>query len=65
MSVSGLCQICESREANDTCDRCGRAVCSQHYDEAFGLCLDCAEGAGSDPGQPDGPGRDDIDDVRF
>lgn len=51
MSVSGLCQICEGREARYTCERCGRAVCPQHYDDAFGLCMDCAEGAGSGPGQ--------------
>lgn len=64
MSVTGLCQICESSEAEYTCGQCGRAVCSRHYDEAFGLCMDCSEEAG--PGQPDGPGRDDIsDDVRF
>jgi hypothetical protein len=68
MSVAGLCQICESREAKDTCGQCGRTVCSQHYDDAFGLCMDCAEttGRGSGPGQSDGPGREDVgDDVRF
>lgn len=68
MSVSGLCQICETREAEDTCERCGRTACPRHYDEAFGLCLDCSEAAGRGSGseQPDGPGREDIgDDVRF
>lgn len=68
MSVSGLCQICESAEARDTCERCGRVVCAQHYDEAFGLCLECSEGAdtGSDTGGGDQPGRDDVgDDVQF
>ena len=66
MSVSGLCQICESREAADTCERCGRTVCPQHYDEAFSLCLDCSEEADSGPGLDDGPGREDVgDDVRF
>ena len=69
MSVSTLCQVCESREAEHTCGRCGRAVCSRHYDDAFGLCMDCSEaagGAGGGQGGPDGPGRDDAgDDVQF
>lgn len=67
MSVSGLCQICESREAEHSCGQCGRTICSQHYDEAFGLCMDCAEAAGGGgPGQPGGPDRDDVGDtVRF
>jgi hypothetical protein len=66
MSVSELCQICESRPADRTCERCGRTVCSQHYDNSFSLCMDCAEGAGSGSDEPGGPGREDAgEDVRF
>ena len=49
MSVSGLCQICEVREAQFTCDNCGAVVCEDHYDEDTGLCADCVRLArGSD-----------------
>ncbi|EMA49398.1 MULTISPECIES: hypothetical protein [Halococcus] len=67
MSVSGLCQVCESAEASHTCDQCGRAVCDQHHNDAFGLCLDCsAEAGGGGAETDDGPGRSDAgDDVRF
>lgn len=62
MSVSGLCQICESAEARGSCERCGRLVCEKHYDEAFGLCLDCSEGGSG----PERGGREDVgDDVTF
>jgi hypothetical protein len=67
MSVASLCAVCESREAERTCDRCGRGVCAQHYDDAFGLCLDCGDSAGSGgpggPSDPDGTGRDDVGDT--
>lgn len=66
MSVSELCQICESRPADYTCERCGRTVCSQHYDDSLSLCLDCSEGSGSGSNEPTGPGRDDTgENVRF
>ncbi|GAD53744.1 hypothetical protein MBEHAL_2504 [Halarchaeum acidiphilum MH1-52-1] len=42
MSVTGLCQICESAEAQFACDRCGAVVCQAHYDPALGLCEECA-----------------------
>lgn len=42
MSVSGLCQICESAEAKHQCDRCGAMVCATHYDRELGLCTECA-----------------------
>lgn len=65
MSVSTLCQVCESREAEHTCERCGRNVCARHYDDAFGLCVNCAEAADGD-GQANGPGRDDAgENIRF
>ena len=69
MSVSGLCQVCESAEASHTCDQCGRTVCDQHYDDASSLCLDCSAAAGrgnGETGDGNGPGRSDAgDNVRF
>ena len=68
MSVSGLCHVCESAEASHTCDQCGRAVCDQHHDDAFGLCLDCSAGVGRGSGSGTGeePGHNDTgDSVRF
>lgn len=42
MSFASVCQVCESAEARYTCDRCGAAVCEQHYEPRLGFCLDCA-----------------------
>ena len=42
MSVSGLCQICESRPARDRCENCGSLVCDVHYERGLGLCADCS-----------------------
>ena len=42
MSVSGLCQICETRRASERCDNCGALACEQHYDRELDLCADCA-----------------------
>jgi hypothetical protein len=42
MSLQGLCQICESAPANYQCRRCGTLVCPAHYDDATGLCTECA-----------------------
>ncbi|MFA9417758.1 MULTISPECIES: hypothetical protein [Natrialbaceae] len=58
MSVSGLCQICESRPAQQRCPNCGTLACDVHYDDELGLCADCA--AQAQPGQ-----RDDVDINRF
>jgi len=53
MSVSGLCQICESQTASHDCTRCGMLVCDDHFREATGLCAECAsEGT---PGEGGGP----------
>ncbi|AFZ73992.1 hypothetical protein [Natronobacterium gregoryi] len=45
MSVSGLCQICESRPAQERCGNCGTLACAQHYERRLGLCADCASQA--------------------
>ncbi|WP_254532593.1 hypothetical protein [Natrinema gelatinilyticum] len=58
MSVSGLCQICESRPAQHQCPNCGAFVCELHYDDELGLCADCA--AQARPGRPE-----DVDINRF
>lgn len=50
MSVTGLCQICESAQARFTCDRCGRVVCADHYDRESGFCTECATRSGVEPG---------------
>jgi hypothetical protein len=67
MSLSGLCQVCESREATHVCDSCGNAVCDVHFDEDHGVCTVCAAAAGRGGGQDDvspgsggGSGRDDV-----
>ncbi len=42
MSVSGLCEICESRTAEQRCRNCGTFACQAHYEPGKGLCADCA-----------------------
>ena len=46
MSVSGICQICESREAEHSCSRCGRVVCDADFEEGPGVCAICTGDAG-------------------
>ncbi|RKD94697.1 hypothetical protein [Halopiger aswanensis] len=69
MSVSGLCQICESRQAQERCDNCGTLACEQHYEQETGLCADCASQARpSEEGDPitnPDPDHDDVDVNRF
>ena len=69
MSVSGLCEVCEQRTVEGGCDRCGRLVCAEHFDEETGLCVACAaelrrardgEPAGRPSDMPDG-----VDTYRF
>ena len=70
MSASGLCQICEQREIEDGCARCGRLICERHLEEGAGLCVECyAEVGGSweddDGTGQDGPGPDGVDTYEF
>ncbi|MFB6159922.1 MAG: hypothetical protein ABEJ61_01960 [Haloferacaceae archaeon] len=59
MSTTTLCQICGSAPATHACERCGAAVCEEHYDEDLGLCVDCAaEVRGRDGADDVGPGGD-------
>jgi hypothetical protein len=48
MSVTGVCQICEHRVAEYSCDRCGATVCAFDYDGEMGFCADCARKAKPD-----------------
>ena len=68
MSVSGLCEICETGSVEDGCERCGRLVCSEHYDESMGFCTDCVSEFGRGPDGGSG-GRDErpdgVDEYRF
>lgn len=68
MSVSGLCEICESGSVEDGCNRCSRLVCARHYDEPTGLCTVCVAELGEDPedgdrGIDDSP--DGVDEYQF
>ncbi|MXV62217.1 hypothetical protein GS429_09115 [Natronorubrum sp. JWXQ-INN-674] len=63
MSVSGLCQICESRPAQERCANCGTLACDGHYEEGKGLCVECA--AQADPTQPSPSESEDVDIHRF
>ncbi|MFD1685725.1 zinc finger HIT domain-containing protein [Halobellus litoreus] len=46
MSVTGVCQVCERREAEYACHRCGAAVCSVHFETEQGVCVHCADPEG-------------------
>jgi hypothetical protein len=46
MSVSGVCQVCESAEAQAQCRSCGALVCANHYDRDTGVCTECARSGG-------------------
>jgi hypothetical protein len=67
MSITGVCQICESAEARHSCGQCGRAVCDDHYDREMTVCEVCAtelRQGGADGGgtEPSGRGGHDVDD---
>ncbi|ERG95351.1 hypothetical protein [Haloquadratum walsbyi] len=65
MSISGLCKVGEKREATCVCQRCGGAVCDNHYVEEVGVCVKCADQhgqgdiGGGEPGDTD-KDRDDV-----
>jgi len=67
MSVTGLCQICETNEADHSCPNCGTLACADHWDEARGLCAQCAatveRGDDGERVQPDDLDDDDV--MRF
>jgi len=66
MSVAGQCEICGSGPVEDGCDRCGRLVCIDHYDDASGLCSSCLSEFGEEPsGGGEGEYPDGVDEYRF
>jgi len=66
MSVTGLCEICESETADHACHLCGRQVCEKHFAESDGLCTVCAQDGGERPSDNrPSPDRDGIDTYEF
>ena len=69
MSVTGLCQICESREAEHSCPNCGTLACEKHWDEATNLCVQCAatveDGETPESGRATPEDLDEDDVMRF
>lgn len=66
MSITGLCQICETNEAEHSCPNCGTLACEIHWDEGTDLCVQCAparEGVGDGQVTPDDLDDDDV--MRF
>lgn len=41
MDESGACEICERDPIADGCDRCGRLVCQEHFDDELRRCTGC------------------------
>ncbi|MDD1770628.1 MAG: hypothetical protein LUO79_06040 [Methanomassiliicoccales archaeon] len=41
MTTVGMCMIC-GKPAMFTCAICGRLVCREHYNSAYGMCTVCA-----------------------
>jgi hypothetical protein len=68
MSVSSPCEVCSRADVEAACDRCGKLVCSRHYDEQVGLCTECAaevtNGEGGHVPDPDET-PDGVDTYRF
>ncbi|WP_158055845.1 eL43 family ribosomal protein [Halorussus halophilus] len=63
MSVTGLCQICEQREAKHSCPNCGTLACERHWNEETDLCEQCASTIqGGQRPQTDQPTQPDLDD---
>ena len=57
VSTTTLCQVCGAAPATHACERCGAAVCDDHYAADLGLCTVCAADVGEYGGADDaGPG---------
>jgi hypothetical protein len=66
VNVASNCEICGSSPVEDGCDRCGRLVCPDHFDERTGLCTACLAEFGEAPSVGDGQRRPDgVDEYRF
>ncbi|MES3161418.1 MAG: hypothetical protein PPP55_07575 [Halorubrum sp.] len=53
MSVTGICQVCESAPAGHACRTCGRQVCDDHWNDGVGACAACARGFDEGDSTPD------------
>lgn len=66
MSTTGLCAVCDAPDADQLCDRCGRLVCDDHFDENAGYCVSCASELGRGRGDRSGEDLPDgVDTYRF
>ncbi|MEF8775755.1 MAG: hypothetical protein V5A43_04530 [Haloarculaceae archaeon] len=63
MSVSSPCEVCGAADVRHTCDRCGRLVCADHYDDSLGFCVECAAEVGGGGGDRIPTGEDMPDGV--
>jgi hypothetical protein len=64
MSVTGLCQICTSIEAEKSCQLCGKIVCERHFEDALEQCVECSTEDG-DPVSDSEELPDGVDTYRF
>lgn len=66
MNVSSPCELCNRADVRGSCDRCGRLVCGEHFEEDLGLCVECvAEVGGDREAVPDEDMPDGVDTYRF
>lgn len=68
VSVSSPCEICQRAEVEEACDRCGKLVCAEHFEEVSGYCVECAvDVSGGTPGHEPEPEDlpDGVDTYRF
>lgn len=63
MSVAGLCEVCGVPQVEHTCERCGSLVCDRHFDEAAGVCVECAREVGRPRSRRRGEAEDRPDGV--
>ncbi len=62
MSVSSPCEICNRASVTGICDRCQQMVCSRHYDDDLGLCIECAAEVTEGTGRENIPSSDEMPD---
>ncbi|WP_336325326.1 hypothetical protein [Halovenus sp. HT40] len=65
MSVTGLCQICTSEEAEESCRLCGKLVCERHYEDSLEQCVECAADSDGEPITDSDEMPDGVDTYQF